>query len=122
MSRSSDKKIAKKVSKCLMSIAKEGIIKLETSSIPTRFIILCNAGLVTGFTRELAVEMFSPFGNLIDVVMILGKSYCFVIFESVQQLNTESLTKLNGSFCLENGTQPLYFCFVKEVDGIRINI
>lgn len=117
MSKSSERKISKKISKCLISIAKEGIIKLQPSNIPTRFIILCNAGLVTGFSKEEAVKMFSSFGKLTDVVMILGKSYSFVIFESLQELNINSLMKLNGSHCLENGTQPLYFSFVEQVDG-----
>ena len=120
MSKSSDKKIGKKITKCLMSIAKEGIINLQPSKTPTRFIILCNAGLVTGFTKEQAVEMFSPCGKLTDVIMILGKSYSFVIFESVLELNTDSLMKLNGSHCLENGTLPLYFCFVEQVDGMCV--
>ena len=118
MLKISEKKIGKKVAKCLNSISKEGVIKLKPTLNPTKFILLCNAGLVTGFTREEVVQLFSSFGTVAAVVMIIGKSYCFVSFENVDD-SSNGYTTINGSFCLEKNMQPLYLCFIEELDGLN---
>lgn len=110
------KKIARKVKKCVAGISKDICVKLTEGQVPSRHVLLCNAGLVTGFSREEVVSLFSPFGIIEKVVMLPGKSYSFVSFADVQS-SANSVEELNGSLCLENGTQPIYLCFVEEIDG-----
>ena len=116
MSKVNQKKIARKVTKCVAGILKDVQVKLTEGQAPSRHVLLCNAGLVTGFSREDLVALFSPFGVIDKVVMLPGKSFSFVSFTDIE-CSAKSVEQLNGSLCQENGLQPLYLCFIEELNG-----
>lgn len=114
--KANQKKILRKVTKCVIGISKDIQLKLTKDQAPSKHVLLCNAGLVTGFTREDLFALFSPFGVIERVLMIPGKSYSFLSFSSVDDSET-CVNSLNGSLSLENGTLPLYLCYVEDING-----
>lgn len=41
--------------------------------------VVCNAGLTTGLDQGTLVTQLSKFGKVVDIRMLPGKSYCFVV-------------------------------------------
>lgn len=72
--------------------------------------MLCNAGLVSGIQYEDVVHVFSKFGSVERVIMIPGKSYCFVVYHDVEAAKL-AYEKLNGIMKLEKMDGPMYLLF-----------
>ena len=108
-----DKKINRKVLKCLTSICSD-IPSLRNCLEPTVNILLCNAGLITGTSREDVVQLFREFGEICDVFMVPGKSYCFIRFQSVDG-SLNCFNHLNGSMQnVDNSAKTIYLCYVES--------
>jgi hypothetical protein len=45
--------------------------------------MVANAGLATGLQQEQLLEIALPYGGVDSIVMLPGKSYCFVIFKDI---------------------------------------
>lgn len=118
MAKVNDKKIVKKVAKFLGSLAKESNECFTSVSSPTSVLCLVNAGLTTSVTREEVVSLFTPFGAIKDVWMLQGKSYSLVSFVETSAA-LQCYESLNGSMCLQQGKQPLYLCYVDNVNGMN---
>lgn len=66
---------------------------------PTQYVMICNAGLVTGLRRETLRETIEPLVAGYNLVMPPNKSYCFVEFDSVddaERVYKELHGKVNG--------------------------
>ncbi|KAG7190157.1 hypothetical protein KM043_006285 [Ampulex compressa] len=47
---------------------------------PTQYLMICNGGLVTGLRRETLRRIIDPMISTYDIIMPMGKSYCFLKF------------------------------------------
>uniref|UniRef100_A0A8D8PX82 tRNA (carboxymethyluridine(34)-5-O)-methyltransferase n=1 Tax=Cacopsylla melanoneura TaxID=428564 RepID=A0A8D8PX82_9HEMI len=85
--------------------------KFVTTRNSSETILVCNAGLVNGVAREVIVELFSSFGSLKHVLMVEGKSHCFVQFHSVDCAE-KAVHAVQGRITLPqtNGTLYLLYC------------
>lgn len=109
-----EQKIAKKVSKCLAGILKE--MPLVISEPATKAILICNAGLTTSCSKEELLEHFERFGIVTNFFMFPGKSYSVVYFNTIES-STDCYEQLNGEFCLEKGSRPIYLCYIEPIQG-----
>jgi len=107
-------KIAKKISKCVASISKE--ISLIISESETKTILICNAGLTTSCSKEELLGLFESFGTVKNVIMFPGKSYSIVYYDSIQA-SIDCYTQLNGEFCLDKNSRPIYLCYIEPIQG-----
>uniref|UniRef100_A0A1B6E4R5 tRNA (carboxymethyluridine(34)-5-O)-methyltransferase n=1 Tax=Clastoptera arizonana TaxID=38151 RepID=A0A1B6E4R5_9HEMI len=88
------------------------------SDFPTKFLMVCNAGLVSGIHYEDVVEMFSKFGSLEKALMIPGKSYCFVVYEDIKEA-VFAYEMVNGNCKLEKMDGPIYLLFLQGVPDTK---
>ena len=109
-----EQKILKKISKCLSAISKD--VTITVSDSPTLVILICNAGLTTGSSKEELVNLFESYGDIENVILLPGKSYSFVLYRSLQS-SKDCYEQLNGSFCLENGSRPIYMSYIQSLNG-----
>ncbi len=118
MKKVNGKKIARKIVRFCAHLSKDMSVNLldNFSSSPTNVLCLINAGLLNGFTREEILDIFEHFGEVENLIMLEGKSYCVLSFKK-ENNSAESYQKLNGSFCLKDESKPLYLCFLKCIDG-----
>ncbi|XP_071452506.1 tRNA (carboxymethyluridine(34)-5-O)-methyltransferase alkbh8 isoform X2 [Hetaerina americana] len=93
-----------------------GIKTCESS----RFLMICNAGLVSGLQREEVVELFSPFGGIENVVMLPGKSYCFVAY-SDEKCSEKAYTSLHGQVNLQVCDATLFLAYCERDEPERIS-
>ncbi|XP_072171481.1 tRNA (carboxymethyluridine(34)-5-O)-methyltransferase ALKBH8-like [Diadema setosum] len=111
----SERKLAKKQAKARHTLLKhEG---LQTSSHPTRNILVANGGLGNGIEREEILLLFGSSGPVDDVVMLREKPYCFVKYGDTSHA-IAAMQKLHGHQ-LRRGLGPdnvvLYLSFVESV-------
>lgn len=93
---------------------------MQYHSFSSQTIIVCNAGLVNGVAREVIVELFSTFGPLKHVLMVEGKSFCFVQFHSVACAEV-AFSSVQGRLTLPqtNGTLYLLYCETCEYSELQ---
>lgn len=72
--------------------------------------MVCNAGLVSGIQNEDIVELFTKFGVVQKVLMIPGKSYCFVEFKNASDAET-TYSAINGKLKLDKMNGVIYLLF-----------
>lgn len=72
--------------------------------------MVCNAGLVSGIQHEDVVELFAKYGVVQKVLMIPGKSYCFVEFKNVLDAET-AYSAVNGKVKLDKMDGVIYLLF-----------
>lgn len=89
-------------------------VEVNESKIPTKFIMVCNAGLVSGIQQEDVVQLFTKFGVVQKVLMIPGKSYCFVEFKDVSDAET-AYSSVNGKQKLDKMDGVIYLLFTDSV-------
>ncbi len=118
MKKVTGKKIARKIARFCAHLSKDMSVNLldNFSSSPSNVLCLINAGLLNGFTREEIVDIFETFGDIENLIMLEGKSYCVLSFKK-KKIAAECFQKLNGSFCLKDESKPLYLCYLKCIDG-----
>lgn len=56
---------------------------IKVSDMPSKHLMICNAGLLSGISEADMVDYFSLYGHIEKVCMIPGKSYAFVSFSHV---------------------------------------
>lgn len=118
MKKVTEKKVAKKIVKFFANVSKDMSNNVFGTgpSPPSRFLCLINAGLLNGFTREEILDVFADFGDIENLVMMEGKSYCIVSFEN-EHAAESCYEKLNGGYCLKGGTSPLYLAYLENFHG-----
>ncbi|XP_029038843.2 alkylated DNA repair protein alkB homolog 8 [Osmia bicornis bicornis] len=81
---------------------------------PTKYIMICNAGLVTGLQREMLQHIIDPLINKYDLVMPLNKSYCFIKLYSIEDAAC-LYNKIHGLIKIKGQNTPLYAAFTEAV-------
>merc|ERR1719357_1429796 len=113
--RPSYTKIDKKLHKAVAKLEKD--IGKITSKIPTKILVICNAGHMTGLTHECVIEAFSPFGDVENVTFVPGKSFSFVSLSSEKSAELVA-NEFSGQKSLTDSTNPIYISFVNEIPDI----
>ncbi|KOC71296.1 Alkylated DNA repair protein alkB like protein 8 [Habropoda laboriosa] len=80
----------------------------------TQYVMLCNAGLMTGFQRETLQDIIDPFVHKYDLVMPPNKSYCFIKFHSIEDA-VSAYNKINGRIKINGQDTLLYATFTESV-------
>ncbi|RZF38312.1 hypothetical protein LSTR_LSTR016255 [Laodelphax striatellus] len=92
---------------------------IQHSPEPTKFLMICNAGLVNGFDEGQAVELFSKYGRLVSVSMLAGKSFCFVTFSETADAR-HAFENLNGKWKLEKMLGPIYMIYTTSAPSSKM--
>ncbi|XP_043263037.1 alkylated DNA repair protein alkB homolog 8 [Colletes gigas] len=79
---------------------------------PTKYMMICNAGLMTGLQRETLQNVVDPLVSKYDLVMLPNKSYCFIKFYSINDAEYV-YNKIHGQIKLEGRNTPLYASFTE---------
>ncbi|XP_039282526.1 alkylated DNA repair protein alkB homolog 8 [Nilaparvata lugens] len=108
ISKKSRRKINKKENKYKHLISQ--VPGTEYSPEPTKFLMLCNTGLVSGFDEAQAVQIFSEYGRLESVSMLPGKSFCFVTFTDIHDARN-AFENVNGKVKLQKMLGPIYMIY-----------
>jgi len=69
--------------------------------------------LVSGLQREQVLELFMPFGAVVNVVMLPGKSYCFVEFDDISS-SEKAYNALHGKSNRLSSSGPMYLAYADE--------
>ena len=95
---------------CLVLICLQPI----TSDPPElcQIVVVCNAGLTTGASRESILERFLPHAPARSVHMAPGRQFCFVQFDDPETAR-RAVTALDGVQGPEGGP-PLYLAYTEQ--------
>ncbi|XP_067000692.2 alkylated DNA repair protein alkB homolog 8 isoform X2 [Anabrus simplex] len=74
-----------------------------------------NAGLVTGLQQEQLLDLCLPYGIIENIVMISGKSYCFVVFQDDSSASKAYRALHGKSGLLPEIPGPLYLAYTEKV-------
>ncbi|XP_008552371.1 alkylated DNA repair protein alkB homolog 8 [Microplitis demolitor] len=89
-------------------------LNIKSCDKPTKYLLLCNAGLVTGLKRELLELILNKIISVnYEIILPRGKSYCFIQF-SDENFASTVYEKLNGNFD-ENLKITLYFIYCESI-------
>lgn len=89
---------------------------IKCSDVPTPNLVICNAGLVTGFQHEVCDRILSQLTTNYSIVMPPNKSYCFVVLlDAVAAQNIYD--KIHGRVI--EGQNPLYLTYSESVPIIN---
>lgn len=76
--------------------------------------MVANAGLVTGFQQEQLLEITLPYGGVDGIVMLPGKSYCFIIFKDILSAS-KAYTAIHGKIKITpDASGPLYLAYTEK--------
>lgn len=78
-----------------------------------QYVMICNAGLVTGLQRKALQDVIDPFVDKYDLIMPLNKSYCFIKFYSVENA-IYIHNKIHGNININGQDTPLYATFTES--------
>ncbi|XP_021928885.1 alkylated DNA repair protein alkB homolog 8 isoform X2 [Zootermopsis nevadensis] len=79
------------------------------------YVMVANAGLVTGLQQEQLLELTLPYGGVDSIIMLPGKSYCFLIFKDVLHAS-RAYVSIHGKIKLTpNDSGPLYLAYAERV-------
>lgn len=92
-------------------------MNIKCSTDPTKFLMICNAGLVTGLQRETLKNLIDPLDVQYDLIMPPRKSYCFIKFYSLEHA-TRLYNSLNGYVNLDGASTPLYVSYTESVPDL----
>ncbi|XP_047367080.1 alkylated DNA repair protein alkB homolog 8-like isoform X3 [Vespa velutina] len=87
---------------------------------PMKNILICNAGLSTGFDKVMLQNIVSPIISNCEFIMPQGRSYCFIKC----QLETDAIelyNKIHGRFKLNGQNTPLYLTYTESVPNLYKN-
>ena len=77
-----------------------------------QFVMIGNAGLMTGVTMEDVLAIFQPYGPIIDIIMVPCKSFCFVKFANATDASSAK-RGIHGK-TLAQISRPIYLEFVSN--------
>lgn len=75
---------------------------------------ICNAGLVNGLSEELLLSNFLKYGAIDKILMIPGKSCCFVQFKNLNSA-IQAYENINGKLRIAQDNKPLYLSYVANM-------
>lgn len=88
---------------------------------PSQYLMICNAGLVTGLQREMLESLIDRFVTKYDLIMPPNKSYCFIKFYSTEDA-MRAYDTIHGNVKVNEQCTPLYATFTESVPAIDISI
>ncbi|OAD59421.1 Alkylated DNA repair protein alkB like protein 8 [Eufriesea mexicana] len=80
--------------------------------------MICNAGLVTGFQRNILQDMVNSFVNKYDLIMPPNKSYCFIKLYSIEDAIYVH-NKIHANIKVSGQNTPLYATFTESVPDLN---
>ncbi|XP_051169030.1 alkylated DNA repair protein alkB homolog 8 [Leptopilina boulardi] len=107
-----EKKCCRKQKRAQHRLARD--LNIICSESPTKYIVICNAGLVTGLSEDTLKQILNPLVTKYFIKMPLGKSYCFVEFLNETDAKTV-YDHVHGSVKLLQEKHPLYMTFTTSV-------
>jgi hypothetical protein len=76
--------------------------------------MVANAGLVTGLQQEQLLEFCLPYGGVDSIVMLPGKSYCFIIFKDILYAS-KAYAAIHGNRKLTpSDSGPLFLAYAEK--------
>jgi alkylated DNA repair protein alkB family protein 8 len=88
-------KVQRKQAKALKIANKDYAVE-QVEPGTSRCLFICNAGLMTGASRESLLEVLSPFGSIERIILLPGKSFSFVVYSNKLEAQ-EAIHKVNSS-------------------------
>ncbi|XP_060530801.1 alkylated DNA repair protein alkB homolog 8 isoform X2 [Cylas formicarius] len=110
------KKIEKKLRKFQHIIKKD--VGIMCTAIPTKNLVICNAGLVNGLTEETVFHHFIQFGNLTKICLLSGKSCCFLSYENCEA-SVNAYNAYNGKLNIAQQDKPIYLLFTEILPNFK---
>ncbi|XP_076762827.1 tRNA (carboxymethyluridine(34)-5-O)-methyltransferase alkbh8 [Xylocopa sonorina] len=83
----------------------------------SQYIMICNAGLVTGLQRETLESIIDQFVTNYDLIMPQNKSYCFIKCQSTKDADCV-YNKIHGKVKVNEQCTPLYATFTESVPDL----
>lgn len=112
----SAKKADKKQRRCLAIIKSD--CQVSSSDEPTIYLVVLNVGLSNGLTEECLLDATSKTGGKVtEVVMLPGKSYCFLVCSTLDDSRLIYLGMHNISTIGQQGAVA-YLSYVKELPAL----
>jgi len=111
-----ERKVQRKQAKGI-KIVKKDFSYIVESEFATRNVLVCNAGLVTGTSRECLMNSFGESSGVEKLVMIPLKSYSFVVFSTINHAK-RAVDLKNGKVSVD-GKGPVFLAFVNKVAEIE---
>ncbi|KAL3265929.1 hypothetical protein HHI36_010118 [Cryptolaemus montrouzieri] len=108
------KKLERKIKRHQHALLRDGIV---TSEQPTKILAICNAGLVNGLSEEILIISFEKYGEISNILMPPGKSYCFVCFASIKSSN-QCYISSNGQLNIAQDKKPILLSFIESLPEI----
>uniref|UniRef100_A0A2Z5U609 tRNA (carboxymethyluridine(34)-5-O)-methyltransferase n=1 Tax=Reticulitermes speratus TaxID=60591 RepID=A0A2Z5U609_9NEOP len=88
---------------------------IRCSEEPTKYVMVANAGLVTGLQQEQLLEITLPYGGVDNIVMLPRKSYCFIIFKDILSAS-KAYAAIHGKIKITlDDSGPLYLAYTEKV-------
>ncbi|XP_033216720.1 alkylated DNA repair protein alkB homolog 8 isoform X2 [Belonocnema kinseyi] len=112
-----EKKCSRKQKRAQHRLARD--FNISCSETPTRYVLICNAGLVTGLSEETLKQTLDPVVSKYYLVMPPGKSYSFVEFFNETDAK-RVYDEIHGHVKLPREKTPLYLSFTTSVTGLRL--
>lgn len=79
-----------------------------------QYVMVANAGLVSGFKQEQLLEITLPYGGVDGIVMLPGKSYCFIIFKDILSAS-KAYAAIHGKIKISpDASGPLYLAYTEK--------
>lgn len=83
-------------------------------SFSFQYVMVANAGLVTGLQQEQLLEFCLPYGGVDSIVMLPGKSYCFIIFKDILYAS-KAYAAIHGNRKLTpSDSGPLFLAYAEK--------
>ncbi|XP_065207939.1 alkylated DNA repair protein alkB homolog 8 [Planococcus citri] len=104
-------KLARRKKKYAAMLLKEtGLHEVHKS----KFLLICNTGLVSGSTAEDVLELFSQYCSVQNILMVPGKSYCFVQCSDENEAENAH-NAINAKLSLPGVNGPLYLLYSESM-------
>lgn len=82
--------------------------------------MVCNYGLVNGFSRKDVLQVFSRYGIVQCIIMLPNKSYCFICYANMQEA-IFAYDKVNGKMNNLSDQKILYLIYTNS-GGLCLSI
>ncbi|XP_076384941.1 tRNA (carboxymethyluridine(34)-5-O)-methyltransferase ALKBH8 isoform X3 [Megalopta genalis] len=92
-------------------------MNIKCCNNPTKYLMICNAGLITGLKRETLQNITNSTVSKYDIIMPPNKSYCFIKFYSVEDAEC-TYKKIHGHVKINGLDTPLYATFTESVPDV----
>ena len=69
---------------------------------------------MTGASYEILAEFFTPYGRIVDIILVPEKSFCFVQFSETKNAQ-QAFDECNGQKSLRENNVPIYLSYVSTI-------